>query len=422
MLLTCCLFVAVILAVIRRPGGLPVAVPATVGALAMVVLGWVDLADLRQIVSMTWSATLTLVALLLLTRVLDEAGLFAWSAASLAHRFAHSRRKAWFAFAAMSVATTMLLANDGSIVILTPILAEMAGMLAWSRQRSLPFIWASGFLIDAASTPLVMGNLTNLLAADARHLSFAAYWQMNAPGFVGALIGSMAILWLVFGRQLDGQLEADALPAPETFIRDRSAFRLGWLTLGALVTAYAVNQIWPMPVVAIVGAAAAVMVAVAAWRWPRRVGSMVRQAPWDIIVFAMAMFVVVWGAGKAGWSDALLHLWLPFAGSAAGTVLVVGITISLLSAVANNLPALLIALLVIPALPAAVQPAATAAALIGSNIGCKLTPYGSLATLLWLDQLRRHGVTLSWGEVLKMGCRLTPPAVAAALASLVLLG
>jgi arsenical pump membrane protein len=420
MLLTLCLFAAIIVAVVRRPWGLPVAVPASVGALATIALGWVDVADLRQITAMTWSATLTLVALLLLTRVLDEAGIFAWSAAVLSRRFAHSRRRAWFAFAALSVVTTLVLANDGAIVILTPILAEMAAMLSWSRASSLPFLWASGFLIDVASTPLVMANLTNLLAADAQKLDFAAYWHLNAPGFVGALVGSMAILLVVFGKQLHGQLEVDALPHPDTFIRDRVAFRLGWLTLGALVLAYGANQIWPIPVVALVGAAAAVMVAVAAWRWPSRVFGMVREAPWDIIVFATAMFVVVWGAGNAGWRDALLGLWLPFAGSTVGVVLVVGVTISLLSAVANNLPALLIALLVIPALPPASQTAATAAALIGSNIGCKLTPYGSLATLLWLDQLRRHGISLTWAEVFKMGCLLTPPAVAAALAALIL--
>jgi arsenical pump membrane protein len=360
------------------------------------------------------------VALLLLTRVLDEAGLFAWAAAVLARRFAGSRWQAWLAFAAMSVLTTLVLANDGAIVILTPILAEMAAMLTWSRARSLPFLWASGFLIDVASTPLVMSNLTHLLAADAQHLSFAAYWRMNAPGFLGALLGSMAILILVFRRQLTGPLDAEALPVPATFIRDPVAFRLGWATLLALVAAFAVNQIWPVPVVGLVGAAAAVMIAVAAWRWPQRVAGMVRQAPWDIIVFASAMFVVVWGAAKAGWQDQLLHLWLPVSGSPTATVLVVGLTVSVLAAVANNLPALLIALLVIPALPPPVKGVATAAALIGSNIGCKMTPYGSLATLLWLDQLRRHGITLSWAEVFKMGLILTPPAVAAALLALIL--
>lgn len=417
MLLSALIFTAVVGLIAWRPKGMPVVLPALGGAVLVLLAGLVPVADLGRIVGMTWEATLTLVGLLLLARVLDAAGLFAWTAAVLARRCAPSTRRAWLAYAVLAVVLTLLLANDGAIVILTPILAEMALLLRWSPPQAAPFLWTAGFLIDAASTPLVMANLTNILAADALDLSLAAYWRLNAPGFAAAVVASLLMLLVVFGRRLQGTFDITVLPPPATLIKDRTLFAIGWVVLSALAAMYLLHRLWPLPVVVLVAGAALVMLAAAAWRRPDQVWPLVQTAPWDVVVFAAAMFVVVWGLGNAGWREALANCWLPFATRPVALVIVIGVSISLLSALANNLPALLLALLVIPSLPAAVQLPAVAAALIGSNIGCKLTPYGSLATLLWLDQLEQHGYRISWAEVLRIGAILTPPVVAAALAA-----
>jgi len=98
----------------------------------------------------------------------------------------------------------------------------------------------------------------------------------------------------------------------------------------------------------------------------------------------------------------------------------VGVLSGILSALINNLPTvMLINLNIKLANPADHMSHILALAnLIGTDIGPKMTPIGSLATLLWLHVLNKKGLNISYTYYIKVGIILTIPVLILTLLSL----
>ena len=420
-LLAISIFVLTLVFVIWQPKGLNVGWSATAGAAIALATGTVSFADVAQVWHIVWNATATFIAIIITSLILDQAGFFKWAALHVAHWGGGFGRRLFAAIVILGALVTALFANDGAALILTPIVMEMLLALGFGPAASLAFVMAAGFIADTGSIPLIVSNLVNILSADFFNIGFARYAAVMVPVNVVAVLASLGILMLYFRRDIPRQYDVSILPEPHTAIRDPLTFKAGWIVLTLLLIGFFVLEPMGIPVSAIAAVGALGLLLAAGRNHIVGTRKIMREAPWHIVVFSLGMYLVVYGLRNVGLTTYLTHfldwcaqfgVW----GAAMGT----GISTALMASVMNNLPTVLIGALSIAdtAAVGAVKEAMIYGNVIGSDLGPKITPIGSLATLLWLHVLARKGLVITWGYYFKVGIVLTVPVLLLTLAAL----
>jgi arsenical pump membrane protein len=423
MLIAVAIFLFTLILVIWQPRGLGVGWSASLGAVLALATGVVSFADIPTVWDIVWNATATFIAVIIISLLLDEAGFFEWAALHVA-RWAGGSGARLFAFSILlGAAVSALFANDGAALILTPIVISMLLALRFSPASTLAFVMAAGFIADTASLPLVVSNLVNIVSADYFDIGFGAYAAVMVPVNLVSVAATLLVLWLFFRRDIPARYEVAALQAPSQAIRDVSTFKVGWAVLLALLVGLFALEPLGIPISAVAAACAALLFAVAARGKRIATGKVLREAPWQVVIFSLGMYLVVYGLSNAGLTAELTRLLDSFAaygiwGAALGT----GLLSALLSSLMNNMPSVLIGALAIDASQAsgAVREAMIYANVIGCDLGPKITPIGSLATLLWLHVLARKGIRVTWGYYFKVGIVLTLPVLLLTLSALAL--
>ena len=423
MLTALLIFVATIVLVVWQPKGLGVGWSAMLGAALALLTGVVALADIPTVWGFVWNATFTFVALIIISLLLDEAGFFEWAALHVA-RWGRGRGHWLFALIVLlGAAVSALFANDGAALILTPIVMEMLLALGFGPGTTLAFVMAAGFVADTASTPLVVSNLVNIVSADFFGIGFGRYAAVMVPVNIAAVAATLAVLFLYFRKHIPARYDVTQLPAPRSAVRDPVTFRAGVAVLGLLLAGFFVLEPLGIPVSAIAAAGALALLLVAGRQHIVGTRRVMREAPWHIVVFSLGMYLVVYGLRNAGLTAYLTRLLEVFAGHGVwGAAMGTGLATAFLASVMNNLPAVLVGALAIADTSATgvVRDAMIYANVIGTDLGPKITPIGSLATLLWLHVLARKGLRITWGYYFRVGIVLTLPVLLITLAALAL--
>ena len=420
MILAFSLFLVTLIFVIWQPKGLQIGTTAVVGAVAALLLGVVDFDDVITVTDIVWDATLAFIGIIILSMVLDEIGFFEWAAIKMAKLSGGSGNKMFVYILLLGAIVAAFFANDGAALILTPILLAKMKYLKMKPLPIFAFLMAGGFIGDSASNPLVISNLTNIVTAGYFDIGFVEYAKnMFLPNLL-SIVASIAVLWVYFRKDIPLKVDVALLPEASSVIKNQTMFKLSWLFLALLMVGYFVGDYFHLPISLFALGGALIFLAIANQQKAVKPIMTIKAAPWQVVWFSIGLYIVVYGLKNAGLTD-IVASWIEVLSHQGTAVAIIGTGFisALMSSVMNNMPTIMIMDIAIDQVGYVGNEALVYANILGSNLGPKMTPIGSLATLLWLHVLAQKGVKIGWGEYMKVGLVITPPVLLVALIGLI---
>ncbi|MEM3261913.1 MAG: arsenic transporter [Conexivisphaerales archaeon] len=403
------IFLITLAMVIIKPRNIGIGYSAIAGAVASLLLGITTIYDVYIVWGIVWNATFTFVAVIIASLIFDEAGFFEYVAVRIA-RFANGNGLKLFALIiVLGAGISAVFANDGTALILTPIVYALLTRAGVDKKHVVPFIMATGFIADSASLPLVVSNLVNIVTASYFSISFLDYARVMILPDLVAIMASLAFMLLYFKNSIPHEYDAKKLGNPKDTIKDPLTFRLAMPTIILLIISYSIGGIYNVPVAFIAVPVVAVLFLVARANGKINTNRILRVAPWQIVIFSLGMYLVVFGLSREGLTEILFYVLAVFSklGGPFPTLLS-GYLFALIAATMNNMPSVMIGNLAVSRFT---DPGSLIYAnVIGNDIGPKFTPIGSLATLLWLYTLdRKGGIKISTVYYMKIGFLIAMP-------------
>ena len=416
MLLSATIFFITLIFIIWQPRGLQIGTTAIIGALIALLFGVVSIEDLYKVWQIVWDATFTFIGIIILSLVLDEIGFFEWTALKMAKLSGGNGHKMYVYSMLLGALVSALFTNDGAVLILTPILLAKMKILKLNNKTIVAFLLAGGFISDSASLPFVFSNLTNIVTANYFNIGFLNYLaDMYLPYFVSVAI-TIIVLYFVLKKDIPKRVDIDLLKDANSVIKNKTLFYFSWFFLVFLLLGYIIGDKYNIPISAFALGGGLLFLIISYFFKAVEPVKIIKNAPWQVVWFSLGLYVVVYGLKNAGLTEHL-EIFLNYLSTQAEVVAIVGtgFTSAVLSAIMNNMPTIMIMDISLHDIG---NQAMIYANIIGANLGPKMTPFGSLATLLWLHSLKQKGVKISFWQYSKFGLLVTPPILLVVLLSL----
>lgn len=398
-----------LIGIMIRPWKVNEALTALAGAGLLLILGLISPLEAFSTLVRDWNTFFFFLGMMSISALAEAAGLFDWLAAQAASLSGNSSRRLFLNTFLLGSLISMLLSNDATALILTPIIYTLVTRL---RLPVLPFLFACTFIADTASFLLPVSNPINIIILSQFPLNLWTFLRLLFLPSIVVIAINIGAFFLLYRRQLQGRFDLKRLPSAAESIKHQGYFRYTCVILLLLAIAYIIAAAtqFPLSLVALSGAA---LLLIGALLWKQTtVESTGKQISWSIFGFIAGMFIIVQAVEGTGltaqFGQLLLHL---SGGTSFGAVMVGTLGAALGTNLINNVPMAVVlssALHSVQHVAPATRLGFIAATIFGCDLGPNLTTVGSLATVLWLLILRRRNLDVSGLDYFKVGILVTP--------------
>lgn len=422
------IFLSTLILLFWRPWNLPIWVFSSLGAFFVFIFQLVDFTDAYFVFSLVWDSSLTLVGLIILSFSLEALGFFDFIASKILH-FSREKNQEKIYISTKKLMLFLLIfvfflsaffANDGAILIITPIIIALFSTLKDCKNHVFilsSFLLSLSFLCDASSNALVISNLTNIITANYFKIEFLEFAKnMFLPNFF-VLLSTIVMVFMLYGRVLPKRLEFKLVKKEQISLK---LFFLCIVFLLLFVISFFIGEIFDIKISFFALLWAGIFWLIVLKIQGKKSIKILFEAPYGVLLFSFGLYMVVFALHKIGVSEILVKSYAFLMQDKSG---IFGVTLisAFGSSVFNNLPMVLIGDLALKEYfeNFSFDSLMIYAHLLGVNIGPKLTPIGSLATLLWLGVLARKGINISFWQYSKFGFLITLPVLVFSLFALI---
>lgn len=421
-------FLSTMLVIFVRPREVNEAWPATIGAIIIILAGIVSLDDVIDIINKIGGASITIISTVVMAVILESFGFFNWVATRIVSLSKGSGYRLYWYIQLLCFGMTLLFNNDGSILITTPILILLLKNMRLKPHQQIPYLISGALVATASSAPIGVSNLVNLIALEIVDMSL---WMHTLMMFVPATLGLLFmsyLMYIIVKNKLPVTLPESLVNIEESFFtknfhplktnisletkqkRTKFMFKILFFVLivrGMLFVASYVNI--PIEIVAVISSLILLL-----WRgYHLRTNPMdiLKKTPWHILIFAFSMYVIIYGLHNVGLTALLVQWCEPIVNQGLFQAsFIMGGLVSILSNLFNNHPALMIGTITLTemGLDPITLKTIYLANIIGSDMGSLLLPIGTLASLIWMDILRKNKIKVTWKDYLSITIKVIP--------------
>jgi arsenical pump membrane protein len=408
-LLTSTIGVLTLIGIMTRPFRWNEALIAMAGAGLLLLLGLITPGDALFTLIRDWNTFLFFLGMMGLSALAEAAGFFDWLAVQAARLAVKSAARLFLNVFLLGTLISMILSNDATALILTPIVYVLVTKL---RLPVLPYLFACTFIADTASFLLPVSNPINIIILSRFPLDLPTFLRLLFLPSLVVIAINIGIFFLLYRKQLKGSFDIKQLPSAEAAIQHKAYFRYTCCVLVALAVAYVITSATQLPL-SLIALSGTLLLLIGGLSWRRTsLRQTAKRISWSIFGFIAGMFVVVRAIEDTGLTTMFGNWLIHLSGATTfGAVMVGTAGAALGTNLINNVP---MAVVMISALGSiqhaspAIQHGFIAATMFGCDLGPNLTTVGSLATVLWLLILRQRNVDVSGLDYFKVGVVVTP--------------